>query len=169
MTQILVGLVLFPLLLTVQMAIVSQLRLLQGHADLMLLGLLYWHLHEDLPGGRLWAVLAGALVGWASALPWPVALVAYSAFGLLTQALRNQLWSRSFLTAFVLIGLGTLLTQGMAWVGLRFIGRTITWPEALNLVILPSLLLNLLFALPVHALIDEIAAWVTPRRGGVIR
>lgn len=159
----LAGLVFFPLVLTVQMALVAQIRLLQGSADLMLLALLFWYLHDDLPHHGLWALFVGLLVGLASALPWPVPLVAYGFFGWLIRILRRRLWARTVLAAFTLLVLGTLITQGMAWAALRFLGRPIPWQEALRLVLFPSLLLNLFFALPMHALVDELAAWVAPR------
>jgi hypothetical protein len=58
--------------------------------------------------------------------------------------------------------LGTLITQGLAISALSFIGTPIPWVEALNIITLPSLLLNLALAVPMYALTTDLANWVYP-------
>jgi len=49
-------------------------------------------------------------------------------------------------------------------IALRVTGTVLPVIEALNLIILPSLLLNLLFAIPIYALFSDLAKWIHPEK-----
>ena len=157
-----VGFLLFASALVIQTSLLAHLRILQGTADLVLLTLLVWLMQPQLPRPRLWELFVGLLAGWVSALPWPVAVVAYAAAGELTLALRRRLWQTSVLLYLFLVVSGTVIVQGISWAALQAQGIAIPWQMAVAQVMLPSAVLNFLLALPVHSLITEIAAWVFP-------
>lgn len=141
-----------------QSALFAQMTLLQGATDLMLLTLLSWYFHEEAPSSWLWAFLGGLMVGWLSALPWWLYAAAYSAIALLTLYLRRRLWQTSLFTYLFLVVFTTPAVLLLEYGYLRFTGAPISLSQALRLVVFPSLLLNLLFALPVYALVDE---WIS--------
>ncbi len=159
------GLVVLALATALQSAVFSRIHLLQGAADVVLLTLAAWYMHEDAPASWVWAVLAGLMVGTLSALPWWLFVAGYGVVGGFAMLLRRKLWQPSFFAFFTVVLLGTLATQGLSWGYLRFVVRSpLPLGEALNRVVFPSLLLNLLFALPVYSLMDEWAAWFFPNR-----
>jgi len=58
--------------------------------------------------------------------------------------------------------IGTLLQHGLNIISLSILGSRLPLKDSLALVTLPSLLLNLLLALPVYTMITDIAGWVYP-------
>jgi len=157
------GLVVLAIATALQSAIASQIHLLHGTADLVLLTLAAWYLHEDTPGSWVWVVLAALMVGTLSALPWWLYLAGYALVAGLAMLMRRRLWRTSFFAYFTVVLLGSLGTQALALAYLLLVRNTpIALAEAFNQVILPSLLLNLLLSLPIHSIIDEWTAWIAP-------
>ena len=58
--------------------------------------------------------------------------------------------------------LGTLVTQGLALGALRLTGDPLPILQAFNLITLPSILLNLILAIPAYALLGDLAGWLYP-------
>ncbi len=160
MKSALSGVVVLALAVALQSAIIRQITLLQGSADLVLLTLAAWYMHEEAPGSWVWAVIAGLMVGTLSALPWWLYVVGYGGLAAVALFLRRRLWQTSYFAYFFLILVGCALTLGLSWAYLRFVaGAGIPLAPTLNRVFFPSLLLDVLFALPVYSLMDEWAAW----------
>lgn len=145
-----------------QTAIASRITLLRGPADLVLLILVSWTLQKQTENAWQWALLAGLILGWISALPLWIPPLAYAAASGLTTLLRNRVWQIPVLALFTAAVLGTLVVHGFSFLALRLGGIPLDWGQAFNLIILPSLLLNLLLAIPVHGLISEVANWTYP-------
>ncbi len=158
-------LVAFPVLILVvilQSAVISRIRLLAGCADLMLVILAAWALKTDIDASWQWAFLGGILVSFVSRMPWFVVLGGYFGVVALAHLLRRRVWQAPVLAMFSVIFVGTMFMNLGAYVVLQFLSHPITLNDALGLIVLPSLLLNLLFALPVYAMIRDLAHWVYP-------
>lgn len=157
-------LVLFPVvifLVILQLAVVSRIGLLAGHADLLLVFLALWGLQERTDVWP-WAVAVGLLVGFVSGLPWPLLLAGYLLVAGLTWLLRRRIWEAPLLGVFTVIFIGTLLMHGMTFIVLKLSGTPQGFTETLEQITLPSLLLNLLLAIPLYALVRDLASWVHP-------
>jgi hypothetical protein len=55
-----------------------------------------------------------------------------------------------------------MLIHLLSFVYLQFSGATVTISDAMGLVTLPSLLLNLLIAIPMFGIMRDLAHWVFP-------
>lgn len=87
------NLVAFPLLglaVILQSSIISQVRLLSGYADLLLLILAAWALQERVKSAWHWAVVACAMVGFISGMPWLVVAIGYLGVIFLAQILQRR-------------------------------------------------------------------------------
>jgi len=102
------------------------------------------------------------LISVSSALPFGVALVGYFLATSAALLVRRWVWQVPLLAMLIATFFGTIITQGLAIFTLNFIGTPIPWVEALNLITLPSLLLNLALAIPMYALFSDLAKWVYP-------
>ena len=154
------NLIAFPLLalvVIVQSAVISQISLLAGYADLMLVILAAWALKADASSAWLWAILGGIMVSFVSGLPWPVAMTGYLFVVLLAQALRQRVWQAPLLAMFSVIFLGTLTMDLLALLVLNLLGTPLPIGDSLGLIVLPSVLLNLLFSIPVYAVVRDLA------------
>lgn len=97
-----------------------------------------------------------------SALPVWLTLAGYLTITGLAVFLRNRVWQIPILALFTTIIFGTVVIQGLSFIYLRLGGALLDGQEAINLIILPSLLLNLLLAIPVNGIINELASFLYP-------
>jgi len=159
------NLIAFPLLALVvilQTAVISQMTLLAGYADLMLIILAAWALKADAQSAWVWAILGGIMVSFVSGMPWFVVVIGYLFVVMIAQILRQRVWQAPLLAMFSVIFMGTLVMNAFAILVLNLLGTPLPFGDSLGLIVLPSMLLNLLFSIPVYAVIRDTAQWVTP-------
>lgn len=155
-----VPVILFSLIL--QSAVVSQVDLLSGSADLPLVMLAAWALQENVDSAWHWAAALGLMVGFVSAIPWYVPVISYLFMVGIAQMLQRRVWQAPLLAMFSITFLGTLILNGFSFAILRVGGVALALEEVLGLVILPGVLMNLLLAIPVYAVMRDLSRWVYP-------
>ncbi len=154
-----------PVILTavlLQSAVVSQIQLLNGAADLVLLTFVSWTMNERVEHTWGWAVIAGLAVGFVSELPVWLMLIAYLLTAGVGLALRGRIWQVPFLALLAAVLLGTLILHTLTFLLLRLQATPVGLSASFNLITLPTLLLNLIFALPIHAVVNELVHLVYP-------
>ncbi len=134
----------------VQTTIVTRLSLLNGMADILMLIIVAWGLQEQTKNAWMWAILAGLAVGFATAAPWFIFPISYLLITLITNRIRTRIWQSPILAMMIITCLGTILILGVQFIFLRMAGINLEFKEILTRTILPSMLLNLLFAFPVY-------------------
>jgi cell shape-determining protein MreD len=159
---VLIGVAVIVLFSLLQIGIVSQLPLIQGRADLILLVLSAWALNERVEHAWEWTVIAGVIISLISATPFFLPLFVYLAVTALARLVRRRVWQTPLLMLLFIVLIGTLLQHGLNIISLSILGSRLPLKDSLALVTLPSLLLNLLLALPVYTMITDIAGWVYP-------
>lgn len=145
-----------------QSAIISRVYLLSGIADLPLVMLAAWALQEEVDSAWHWAAATGLLVGFVSGIPWIVPVLGYLTVVALAQIFQRRVWQAPLLAMFSITFLGTILVSVLSLVVLRLVGESLPISDALGLVTLPSVLLNMLLAIPVYAVMRDLARWVYP-------
>ena len=145
-----------------QVTIVGRINMLEGATDLVLLVLLGWVLHARAEGIWQWAVLAGAFIGIASAQPVWLPIVSYLTITAMGYLIQTRVWQIPLLNLMTTTVIGTLIIHSLTSVYLIVIGTPLLISEIFNLVILPSIFLNLLIALPIYSFITAITNWVYP-------
>lgn len=159
------NLIAFPLLglaVILQSSIVSQVRLLSGYADLPLVLLAAWALQERVESSWHWGALTCLFVGFISNLPLPVTILGYMTVLFLARILQRRVWQAPLLAMFSVVFLGTLLFHGLSFIVLRFLGTPFVFGDVIGLITLPSLLLNMLLAIPIYAFMRDVSYWVYP-------
>ena len=149
-------------LVVLQSAVVGQIHLLGGSADLVLLALVAWAVQERVTTTWHWAVIGGLMAGIASALPFGTVLFGYLLATGLAIVLRRWVWQAPLLAMLAATFLGTIITQLIAVIALRTTGTAIPLLQSFNLVTLPSGIINLLLAIPMYAVIGDLADWLYP-------
>jgi len=150
------------LLIMLQSAIFSKVPLLQGTPDLVLVALLAWALQKRVRTAWFWAIMGGLLVGYVSAVPFGTMLVGYLLAVGMAVLLKQRVWQVPILAMLVSTLFGTLLVNLVVITALRVTDTSLPFWEAINLVTLPSVLLNLLIAIPFYALFSDLANWLYP-------
>ena len=149
-------------LLILQTAIFSQLPLLRGTTDLVMVAIIAWSLQKSVKTAWQWGIIGGLLVSLFTALPFGLPVVGYLLVVGMVLLLRQRVWQVPILAMFVATFLGTLITQALAILVLRFTGTPLAWLESVNMITLPSMLLNLVVAIPAFALLGDLARWLYP-------
>jgi cell shape-determining protein MreD len=145
-----------------QSAIISRITLLSGIADLPLVMLAAWALQEEVETAWHWAVATSLLVGFVSGVPLAIPVLGYLAVVLFAQLFQRRVWQAPLLAMFSITFLGTISMSLFSLVVLRFVGVPLPVSDVLGLVTLPGILLNMLLAIPVYAVMRDLARWVYP-------
>ena len=145
-----------------QSAVVSRVTLLSGIADLPLVMLAAWALQEAVDTAWHWAIAAGLFVGFVSGIPWFVPVISYILVVSLAQILQRRVWQAPLLAMFVVSFIGTITINLLSLLTLSISGVPLPIEDTLGLLILPGVLLNLLLAIPVYAIMRDLARWVHP-------
>jgi rod shape-determining protein MreD len=149
-------------LMILQTSLVSRFPLLQGTSDLVMLAIIAWALNQKVTTAWQWSIIGGLIFGVASALPVAAPLASYLLITFFALLFRRRVWQVPLLAMFVTTLLGTLISHVITYVTLVLSGTPLPPLEAFNLITLPSMLLNLLMALPIYALIGDLAKWLHP-------
>ena len=145
-----------------QSAVISRVYLLSGIADLPLVMLAAWALQEEVDSAWHWAAATGLLVGFVSGIPWIVPVSGYLTVVALAQIFQRRVWQAPLLAMFSITFLGTIIVSVLSLIVLRLAGESLPVSDVLGLVTLPSVLLNMLLAIPAYAVMRDLARWVYP-------
>lgn len=145
-----------------QTTVFSRIALIAGTADLILLFLIAWSLQEEVKNTWLWTAIAGVLISLFSAMPYFAPLIGYLGAVGLSKLLQRRVWRIPILAMFIVTLLGTLFQHVVYIVALQVDGAPISWAQSLDTVIVPSILLNLIFALPIYAIANELVGRIYP-------
>lgn len=157
------AILLLSVAMVLQNTIVTQVQLLYGAADLVMLVLLAWILQSDQDSHLLIGVIAGLLVGISSALPFWLPVIGYSVLVWVVTIVQRRIWQVPVWLLLISTFLGSILIFGLDIIYLGVTGYPINLVEFLNIVLLPSLVLNMIFVLPVYGVVGEIAKAVYPK------
>ena len=145
-----------------QSAMISRIYLLSGFADLPLVILAAWALQEDVDSAWHWAAGMGLLVGFVSGIPLYVPVIGYILVVAMSQMLQRRVWQAPLLAMFSVTFLGTIIVNILSYAALSVSGVVMPVEDVLGLLILPGVLLNMLLAIPVYAVMRDLARWVYP-------
>jgi cell shape-determining protein MreD len=135
-----------------------------GTADIMMVTLIAWGLHERVKTAWVWAVVAGAFTSFFSALPLYIPLFGYLAIMGIVRLLQRSVWQAPLLVLFVSTAFGTLLMHGLSIGVLKIFNNPLPILESLNVITFPSILLNLIVSLPIYTLINDLANLLYPEK-----
>lgn len=159
------NLIAFPVILLsviLQSSVVSGMPLLSGYADLPLVMVTAWALQDQVDSAWHWAIATGALVGFVSGINLMIPVAGYVLVVALAKVLRLRVWQAPLLAMFSVTFLGTIVMSAFSLVWLRVSGVPVAFQDAFGLVILPGVLLNMLLAIPVYAVMRDLAHWTYP-------
>jgi len=158
----LIGLLLFGILAIIQSTIVSSMPLLKGTADLFLLFIIAWALQDRVESAWQWCLIGGLLASIYSGLPFGVFIIAYLICVGIARLLKRRIWKAPFLAMLAATFISTIIVMLISLVARLLTGVDIPIMDMLNLILLPSVLLNLILAIPVFSIMRDVAAWLYP-------
>src|SRR5690606_762318 len=163
MWSYLIGFTGFLLTTVLQMSIFSQWKILSGSADIVLLFVVAWCLQDR--NRQLWllVIVMAGIAGSISALPAYIPIVVYLFVFRVSKLFQARLMQSPLLSMLVLTFAAILLQLILSMGYLFVIQVDLNFSDALVEVALPSVLLNMLLAIPIHAIVREIGVYAFPK------
>jgi len=152
----LLGIPLMILLAVLQSSVVSEITLLEGQLDLILVTTVAWSLAGRSKDAMVLGLIGGLLLDLLSGMPFGSTAIIYVGVLFLTSLLEGQFWGGHLLLPPAITLLASLLVYSYQLGMLYILGRQVSLAYALPRVVLPSTLLNILFALPVYHLLTSL-------------
>lgn len=146
-----------------QSAVFSRLPLNQGVADLMLVILAAIALQKRVTTAWQWSIIGGLLIDFSSGLPFGIYTVSYLLATALAVILRERIWRFTFLMQLLIVLIGTLLSHGLSYLVLFLQGSNLSFLPVLQVVTMPTIILNFMLSLPIFILTKDILDQITPQ------
>lgn len=160
---VLLSIPILGLITILQSAVISRLPLNRGTADLVLIVLVALALQKTISYTWQWSIVGGMFVDFFSGLPFGVFTASYLIATAIALFLRDRIWRYSFLMQLLVVFIGTIVSHSITLLILILQGGSLEVSTVLQVVTLPSIILNFMLSLPVYILIQDIIQQVVPQ------
>jgi rod shape-determining protein MreD len=143
-----IGIPVVALLAILQSALVSQFRLADGQADLVLVAVVAWGLTGRSTEAMVFGMIGGILLDLLSALPIGTTSLILVLIAYLVSLTEGRLWGAHLLTPLGVVFAASLGFAGYQLLASALAGAGIDLPTVASRVILPEAFLNVLLAVP---------------------
>ena len=147
-----------------QVSIFSRFQILSGKVDLLLLMVIAWALQPEisLTDIVLFSIFTGLIVGFISAEPIWILVSVYLIAGLFSNYLKQRFVQIPILLMFMSGLIFTFIHLVISLLIFQISGSIIDFRTGLEIVIMPSLILCVIAALPVYLLVGELRRLTFP-------
>lgn len=159
---IIIGIPLLALLAVLQSSIISELSLLEGRPDLILIAVVAWGLMGRYRESMIWGLIGGLFLDMLSGLPLGVTSINLILIAFLVSFSEGRFWESHILMPLGVMLLLSPLFYFLSIVTLWMLGHDINLGIAIARVILPGTFLNLLLILPGTQLISAVNRLIHP-------
>ena len=146
-----------------QSAVISRLPLNRGTADLVLIVLVALALQKSISYTWQWSIVGGMFIDFFSGLPFGVFTASYLIATAIALFLRDRIWRYSFLMQLLVVFIGTTISHSLMMLILIFQGGSLELTTVLQVITLPSIILNFMLSLPVYIIVQDIIEQVIPQ------
>lgn len=150
------------LLLSLQISLFSRFTLLNGFADILVIWLSAWIIQARIRNGWLWFIIAILTSIYVSGIPWYAVVAGYACIFTMGVFVNKRLWQSPLLSFYLVLIVGSLAYYFIAMISLQVAGYSQNLREMITTVIMPSLLLNIIFSLPIYLLARDLSNWLHP-------
>lgn len=148
----------------VQLGIFSNIQILSGKIDLLMLGVIAWIIQKktELIDIIIFAIITVFFIYLISAEPIIIILGLYSLLVFVVFWSKNNIQQLPIVSMLIFSALFTLLHLVIFGFYLQLSGVSMVAEEVFQSVILPSMIINLIAAIPMYLLVNELNRWVYP-------
>jgi hypothetical protein len=150
------------LLLILEMVLGRNLQLVGGSVDLLLIWLVCWGLHKQ--GKNVWygAAFSALILSFASAVPWYASVIPVFFAAWFSRFFSKRFWHNPLIALFIVVFASSLFKNLIQFIALRLNGYNLVLADSLTHVLIPSVFLDLILALPIYAIVHDMSRWVYP-------
>ncbi len=159
-----IGIPAIALLAILQTSLVSHLNLLEGRPDLVLIAVIAWALTGKGNEAMILGFAGGLFLDAFSAVPLGVSSVALVIVAAIASYSEGQFWGINPIMQLAAVLVGSLVYYATIILALVAIGQPIDLQHALGQIVLPSLFMNLILALPAVQITESLHSVLHPAR-----
>ncbi len=147
-----------------QLGIFSNIQVISGKIDLIMIGVIAWILQKrtEVVDIIIYGSLCVLILFFISAEPILIIFIFYVLMGLLTYWIKNNIQQIPLVSMLVFTAIFTFLHLMIFGFYLQLTGINIETNEVFQTVVLPSILFNLIAAIPMFLLTNELQHLVYP-------
>jgi rod shape-determining protein MreD len=159
-----IGIPAIALLAILQTSLVSHLILLEGRPDLVLIAVIAWALTGKGKEAMILGFAGGLFLDAFSTVPLGVSSVALVIVAATASYSEGQFWGINPIMQLAAVLVGSLVYYATIILALVAIGQPIDLQYALGQIVLPSLFMNLILALPAVQITESLHGVLHPAR-----
>ncbi len=148
----------------IQLGIFSNLQILAGKVDLLMLGLIAWIIQKktEFVDILIFSVITVFFIFLISAEPIIIIIFLYGIIILSVFWSKHNIQQLPIISMLIFSALFTFIHLSIFGIYLNFSGISMNTSEVFQTVILPSMIINIIAAIPVYLLVNELQRWVYP-------
>jgi rod shape-determining protein MreD len=160
---LIIGIPLILISSILETTLISRYLLFHGSADIVMIVVIAWAIQERTKGAWSWAIFAGLVVGLLTGMPFFLPLISYLLITLVAKFLSKRIWQAPLLVMLALTIVGTIIVHTFSIIVLALRNLNFSFNLIITQITLPSILLNMLWTLPVYGLIRMLANRFYPK------
>ncbi|MBW6471618.1 MAG: hypothetical protein K0B14_00710 [Anaerolineaceae bacterium] len=147
-----------------QLGIFSNIQILAGKIDLLMLGVIAWIIQKktEFVDVIIYSIITVFFIYLISAEPVIIILSIYSILVFVVFWSKNNIQQLPIVSMLIFSAFFTFLHLVIFGFYLQLSGITMVAEEVFQSVILPSIFINLIAAIPMYLLVNELHRWVYP-------
>jgi len=147
-----------------QLGLFSNIQILAGKIDLLMLGVIAWIIQKktELIDIVIFSIITVLFIYLISAEPIIIILSIYSILVFVVYWSKNNIQQLPIVSMLIFSAVFTFLHLVIFGFYLQLSGITMVAEEVFQSVILPSIFINLIAAIPMYLLVNELHRWVYP-------
>lgn len=138
----------------------------RGQINLVMLVVLAWSIRADLSSAFVWAFVGGILIDLFSILPLGTSSAALLIIAYFVNGVARQIYRVRIFTIVAMALLASIFLYAFSFVALLLLGNHYDLPMQMRLVVIPTLLYNIVVAVPVYAIVRLVQRRVWAGRSG---
>lgn len=158
----LLSLPIYIVLFITQSAILNRMPIMSGLPDILMLFTIGWTLHTPKSQAIGWAIVGGLIMDFASAIQLPVFTISYVIIASMSLLLSKQIEQYPIVLMLMISIAGTIIVHLITFISVATTGFILSLNEIINIVTIPSILLNLIYAIPIYGLAHELKLLLFP-------
>lgn len=161
------GIVILALFAVLQNTVLSEFRLLNGQAELVMLAVMAWSWHANDTEAVFWAVCGGLMQDLLNPIiPTGLSPITFVTMVLVLKSIAQNLYQFSIFALLALVSAATLMHHILILILFSIQGYSIDLSDYMREFTIPTLAFNLLLILPLYWLLRRIQKRISPRHAG---
>ncbi len=156
MREVIIG---FPILAAaafIQVSFFGQVRLLNGTTDLIMLCMIAWSINDRTKYSWILVIAGGLIMTYISAMPMNGYMWMYLMIWALIRFIRNHVWQMPLILMLFMTIIGTIVISTGTLALLFLQNASVNYIEAFRQIIVPSMVMNILLAIPIYAFLNDV-------------